>query len=38
MIDDLGGKGDVVAQFYSPINALARRDAVAEFPDDEGAV
>lgn len=30
MIDDLGGKGDVVAQFYSPINALARRDAVAE--------
>ena len=30
MIDDLGGKGDVVAQFYSPIAALARRDAVAE--------
>jgi len=30
MIDDLGGKGDIVAQFYSPINALARRDAVAE--------
>ncbi len=30
MIDALGGKGDVVAQFYSPINALARRDAVAE--------
>jgi ribose transport system substrate-binding protein len=30
MIDDLGGKGDVVAQFYSPINALARRDAVAQ--------
>jgi ribose transport system substrate-binding protein len=30
MIDDLGGKGDVVAQFYSPINSLARRDAVAE--------
>jgi ribose transport system substrate-binding protein len=29
MIDDLGGKGNVVAQFYSPINALARRDAVA---------
>jgi ribose transport system substrate-binding protein len=29
MIDDLGGKGDVVAQFYSPIAALARRDAVA---------
>ena len=30
MIDALGGKGDVVAQFYSPINALARRDAVAQ--------
>jgi ABC-type sugar transport system substrate-binding protein len=29
LIDDLGGKGNVVAQFYSPINALARRDAVA---------
>jgi ribose transport system substrate-binding protein len=30
MIDQMGGKGQVVAQFYSPINALARRDAVAE--------
>jgi ABC-type sugar transport system substrate-binding protein len=30
LIDYMGGKGDVVAQFYSPINALARRDAVAE--------
>lgn len=30
MIDYFGGKGDIVAQFYSPINALARRDAVAQ--------
>jgi ABC-type sugar transport system substrate-binding protein len=30
MIDRMGGKGQVVTQFYSPINALARRDAVAE--------
>ncbi len=30
MIDDLGGKGDIVAQFFSPIDALARRDAVAQ--------
>lgn len=30
MIDDLGGKGDVVAQFFPPINALARRDAVTQ--------
>ncbi len=30
MIDEMGGKGSVVTQFYSPINALARRDAVAE--------
>jgi ribose transport system substrate-binding protein len=30
MIDQMDSKGSVVAQFYSPIDALARRDAVAE--------
>lgn len=29
MMDDLGNSGDVVAQFYSPIAALDRRDQVA---------